>query len=74
MQVFEVLFLLVLAVGIVRLLLGPIHPRLTYSTIAVVGLGLMVLGVVIEGFCKLTLVSGSAFGGGAGTNNMGIAK
>ena len=50
MQFFEVLFLLVLAVGIVRLLLGPIHPRLAYSTIAVVGLGLMVLGVVTEGF------------------------
>lgn len=50
MQFFEVLFLLVLAVGIVRLLLGTIHPRLAYSTIAVVGLGLMVLGVVTEGF------------------------
>ena len=50
MQFFEVLFLLVLAVGIVRLLLGPIHPRLAYSTIAVVGLGVMVLGVVTEGF------------------------
>lgn len=49
MQFFEVLFLLVLAVGIVRLLLGSIHPRLAYSTIGVVGLGLMVLGVVIEG-------------------------
>jgi predicted dienelactone hydrolase len=50
LQLFEVLFLLVLAVGIVRLLLGPIHPRLTYTTIAVVGLGLMVLGIVSEGF------------------------
>ena len=50
MQFFEVLFLLVLAVGIVRLLLGPIHPRLAYSTIAIVGLGVMVLGVVTEGF------------------------
>ena len=50
MQFFEVLSLLVLAVGIVRLLLGPIHPRLAYSTIAVVGLGVMVLGVVTEGF------------------------
>jgi predicted dienelactone hydrolase len=50
LQLFEVLFLLVLAVGIVRLLLGPVHPRLTYSTIAVVGLGSMVLGVVTEGF------------------------
>jgi len=42
--------LIVFAVGIVRLLLGPIHPRFAYSTIAVVGLGLMVLGVIIEGF------------------------
>ena len=50
MQLFEALFLLALAVGIVRLLLGPTRPRLAYSTIAVVGLGLMVLGVVIEGF------------------------
>ena len=50
MQFFEVLFLLVLAVGIVRLLLGPIHPRFAYSTIAVVGLGVMALGVAIEGF------------------------
>lgn len=50
MQLFEVLFLSVLAVGIVRLLLGPIHPRLSYSTIAVVGLGVMVLGLIVEGF------------------------
>jgi hypothetical protein len=50
LQFFEVLFLLVLAIGIVRLLLGPIHPRFAYSTIAVVGLGVMVLGVIAEGF------------------------
>jgi hypothetical protein len=50
LQLFEVLFLLVLAVGIARLIVGPIHPRLTYSTIAVVGLGLIVLGIVSEGF------------------------
>ena len=50
MQLFEVLFLLALAVGIARLLLGPIHPRLAYSTVAVVGLGLIVLGLVSEGF------------------------
>ena len=49
MQVFEVLFLLVLAIGIVRLLAGPIHPRLTYPTIAVAGLGSIVLGAVTEG-------------------------
>jgi hypothetical protein len=50
LQFFEILFLLTLTVGIVRLLLGPAHPRFAYSTIAVVGLGLMVLGVVTEGF------------------------
>ena len=49
MQLFEVLFLLVLAVGIARLLLGPVHPRLTYALIAAAGLGAMVLGVAIEG-------------------------
>jgi predicted dienelactone hydrolase len=49
-QFFEVLFLLVLAVGVARLLFGPIQPRLTYSTVAVVGLGVMALGVVTEGF------------------------
>ena len=49
MQFFEVLFLLVLAVAIVRLLVGPIHPRFAYSTIAIVGLGVMVLGLVVEG-------------------------
>ena len=49
MQSFEVLFLLVLAVGIARLLLGPVHPRLAYSTIVVVGLGLVVLGIASEG-------------------------
>ncbi|HEX5764758.1 MAG TPA: hypothetical protein VFY27_04270 [Woeseiaceae bacterium] len=50
MQFFEALFLLALAVGIARLLAGPIHPRLAYSTIAVVGLCLMVAGIVSEGF------------------------
>ena len=49
MQIFEFLFLLVLAVGIVRLLLGPTHLRLTYSAIAIVGVGLMVSGIVGEG-------------------------
>ena len=62
MLFFEVLFLLVLAVGIVRLLLGPIHPRLTYSTIAVVGLGLMVLGLVTEGFRWQMIPAYVAFG------------
>lgn len=50
MQFFEVLFLLVLAVGIVRLLLGPMHPLLAQTTIVVVGLGVMLFGLVTEGF------------------------
>jgi predicted dienelactone hydrolase len=50
LQLFEMSFLSVLAVGIVRLLLGPIHPRLSYSALAVAGLGLLALGVVGEGF------------------------
>jgi predicted dienelactone hydrolase len=49
LQFFEALFLLVFAVGIARLLLGPAHPRFAYSTIAVVGLGVLVLGIVSEG-------------------------
>jgi predicted dienelactone hydrolase len=40
---------LVLAAGIIRLLLGPVHPLLAYSTIAVVGLGSIALGAVAEG-------------------------
>ena len=50
MQFFEVLFLLVLAVGIVRLLLGPVHSRLTYPLIAAIRLGMIVLGVAVEGY------------------------
>jgi len=50
LQLFEVLFLSVLAVAIARLLLGPLHPRLTHSTIAIAGLGVLALGAVTEGF------------------------
>jgi predicted dienelactone hydrolase len=49
LQFFEVSFLVVLAVGAARLFLGPIHPRLSYSTIGVVGPGLFALGAVVEG-------------------------
>jgi predicted dienelactone hydrolase len=48
-QLFEVLFLLVLAVGIARLVLGPGLVRLAYPTIAAVGLGLMAWGIASEG-------------------------
>jgi predicted dienelactone hydrolase len=49
LQAFEALFLSVLAVAIIRLIFGSVFPRLSYSTIAVVGLGLLALGTVIEG-------------------------
>lgn len=49
MQLFEGLFLSVLVLGIARLLLGPIHPRFTYPTIAAVGFGVIMLGIVSEG-------------------------
>jgi predicted dienelactone hydrolase len=50
MQLFEALFLLMFAVGIVRLLLGLVHPRFRYSTIAAGGLALLTLGLALEGF------------------------
>jgi predicted dienelactone hydrolase len=64
LQFFEVLFLLVFAVGIGRLLLGPIHPRLTYPAIAVavVGLGVLALGVAIEGFRWQMIPAYAGFG------------
>ena len=49
MQPFELLFLAVVTAGIVRLLAGPIHPRVSYATIGAVGLGMAGLGAVIEG-------------------------
>jgi predicted dienelactone hydrolase len=48
-QLFEILFLVVLAVGILRLVLGPIHPRLSYAAIGIAGLAIAVLGGLIEG-------------------------
>lgn len=49
MQLFEILFLLVLATGILRLALGPIHPRLSYPDICLAGLAITALGAFIEG-------------------------
>ncbi|HEX5047500.1 MAG TPA: hypothetical protein VFX89_10295 [Gammaproteobacteria bacterium] len=49
MQLFEVLFLAVLAAGIVRLLLGPARLPLAYSIIAVAGLDTVALSAAAEG-------------------------
>jgi hypothetical protein len=49
LRFFEFLFLLVLACCIAKLLLGPIHPRLTYPALAAVGLGVLVASIVGDG-------------------------
>jgi len=50
LQLFEILFLLIFALAIVRLVCGQIHGRLNYGTLAVAGLGAMVLGAMLEGW------------------------
>lgn len=50
MQLFELSFLLLLAVAIVRLIAGPVHPRLKYSTLGIVGVCLIVAGIAVEGW------------------------
>ena len=62
MQTFEGLFLLVLAVAIARLVLGPIHPRFSYSTIGLVGLALTVAGMVVEGWRWQMIPAYAGFG------------
>jgi len=62
LQLFEVLFLLLLTVSIARLVLGPIHPRFNYSTIALVGLALIVLGVTLEGWRWQMIPAYAGFG------------
>ena len=48
MQLFETLFLTILAIAIFRLIVGPIHPCLRYSFIAVAGVVIIFLGAIIE--------------------------
>src|SRR5262245_10817678 len=50
LQLFEILFLLIFALAIFRLVRGPTHRRLNYSTLFVAGLGAMTLGVIFEGW------------------------
>jgi predicted dienelactone hydrolase len=50
LQLFEILFLLIFALAILRLVLGPIHHRLTYATLSVAGFAAMALGAIFEGW------------------------
>ena len=50
MQFFEISFLLLLTVSIIRLLFVAVHPLLRYSSLAFIGLGLILLGVTFEGW------------------------
>lgn len=49
MQLFEIMFLLVLALAIARLLIGQAHSKFTYLNIGVAGLVIAVIGIVVEG-------------------------
>ena len=59
---FEVLFLVVLAAGIVRLLCGPVLPHVSYRHVGVVGLGLLVLGAIVHGLRWPMIPAYLAFG------------
>ncbi len=50
MQLFEILFLLIFSLAIVRLVSGPIYHRLNYATLAVAGFGAMAGGAIFEGW------------------------
>lgn len=50
MQIFEALFLLVVAAALARLIAGPLHPQLGYSTLAITGVALLCLGGMFEGW------------------------
>jgi predicted dienelactone hydrolase len=49
LQLFEVLFLVVFAVGIARLVFGPVHTRLSYAAVGFAGLGVLLPGAFVEG-------------------------
>ncbi len=50
MQPFEILLLLIFALAIIRLVLGPIYHRLNYQTLAVAGFAAMGCGAIFEGW------------------------
>jgi predicted dienelactone hydrolase len=61
LQLFETLFLVILALAIVRLVRGPIHRRFDYATIAALGFGSMALGALFEGWRWQMLAAYVAF-------------
>jgi predicted dienelactone hydrolase len=61
MQVFEVIFLLVAAAALARLIVGPQHPYFRYSTIAVAGVALLCLEGLFGGWRWQMLPSYAAF-------------
>lgn len=50
MQLFESLFLILLAIAIVRIIIGPKYTWLRYSVITITGLVLILPGLIIEGW------------------------
>lgn len=62
MQIQEVLFLLVMAAALIRLIAGPIHPHLRYSTLAMAGAGLLIIELLSGGWRWQMLPAWLAFG------------
>lgn len=62
MQILEALFLLVMATALIRLIAGPIHPQLRYSTLAMAGAGLLVIELLSGGWRWQMLPAWLAFG------------
>jgi predicted dienelactone hydrolase len=61
MQPFEALFLALLAIAILRVIVGPRFAGLTYSRITLTGLVLLMAGLVLEGWRWQLLPAGLAF-------------
>jgi predicted dienelactone hydrolase len=61
MQLFEALFLILLAIAIVRIILGPRYAWLTYSRISIAGLAVLMAGLVMHGWRWQLLPAGIAF-------------
>lgn len=61
MQLFEALFLVTLAIAIIRLLVGPIHPWFRYSFIFLAGSVVLLLNLIIEGWRWQMLLAYIAF-------------